>query len=283
MSIRALGSGYNGTNPEVLERIIREVEGKVVSTKKSGDFIVKKYVSALEIHVEFISTGYKTIAAAKEVRSGSVKDPLYPSVAGVGFLGIGSHEGTMDGGSKSTPAYEVWRGILRRCYDPTCRNYSIYRDVEVCKEWYNFQNFADWFYSQEHYDKGFAVDKDLKVFGNKTYSPDTCTLVPMAVNSIFTGSNARLNPRELPKGVHYCNTKKVYIAQIHAGEVTKSGNKKQTYLGQYRDKISAILAYKKAKEKHVKEVAEKYKDVIHPDVYRNLMTYEVNIEQWIKE
>ena len=58
MSIKALGGGYNGTNPEVLQRIIEEVEGKVISTKKSGDFVVKKYVSATEVHVEFVSTGY---------------------------------------------------------------------------------------------------------------------------------------------------------------------------------------------------------------------------------
>lgn len=283
MSIRALGSGYNGTNPEVLERIIREVEGKVVSTKKSGDFVVKKYVSALEVHVEFVSTGYKTIAAAKEVRNGSVKDPLHPRVAGVGFLGVGPYEVTMDSEDKSTPAYEVWRGILRRCYDPSCKSYCIYEDVDVCEEWHNFQNFAGWFYSQEHWDKGFAVDKDLKVFGNKTYSPEACTLVPMAVNSLFTGSNERLNPRELPKGVHFCKTKRVYVAQLHKGEVTKSGNKKQTYLGQFKDKAPAILAYKEAKEEHVKEVAEKYKDVIHADVYRNLMTYEVDIKQLLKE
>lgn len=283
MSIKALGSGYNGTNQEVLERIVQEVEGKVVSTKKSGDFIVKKYVSALEVHVEFVSTGYKTIAAAKEVRNGSVKDPLFPRVAGIGFLGIGSHEGTVEGENKSTPAYEVWRGIIRRCYDPACKSYSIYEDVEVCEGWHNFQNFAEWFYSQEHRDRGFAVDKDLKEFGNKIYSPDTCTLVPMCVNSIFTGSDSRLNPRELPKGVHFCNTKKVYVSQIHKGELTKSGKKKQTYLGQFKDKVPAILAYKKAKEEHVREVAEKYKEVLDPKVYENLMTYEVDVKQWIKE
>lgn len=283
MNIKALGSGYNGTNPEVLERIVQEVEGKLVSTKKSGDFIVRKYVSALEVHVEFVSTGYRTIAAAKEVRNGSVKDPLFPRVAGVGFLGIGPHEGTIAGENKSTPAYEVWRGILRRCYDPTCKSYSIYEDVDVCKEWHNFQNFADWFYNQEHHNNGFAVDKDLKVFGNKTYSPDTCTLVPMAVNSIFTGSNERLNPRELPKGVHFCKTKQVYVAQLHKGEFTKSGNKKQSYLGQFKDKVPAILAYKRAKEDRVKKVAEKYREVLHPQVYKNLMMYEVDVSQWIKE
>ena len=283
MSIKALGGGYNGTNPEVLQRIIEEVEGKVMSTKKSGDFVVKKYVSATEVHVEFVSTGYKTIAAAKEVRNGNVKDPLFPRVAGIGFIGVGVHSGTLDGTNKNTPVYEAWRGILRRCYDPSCKNYSIYEDVEVCEEWHNFQNFAEWFCAQEHHDKGFVVDKDLKIFGNRAYSPGACTLVPKAVNSVFTGSDERLNPRELPKGVHFCKTKRVYVAQVHKGEVTKLGNKKQTYLGQFKDKVPAILAYKRAKEDHVKKVAEKYREVLHPQVYKNLMMYEVDVSQWIKE
>ena len=47
--------------------------------------------------------------------------------------------------------------------------------------------------------------------------------------------------------------------------------------------MPAILAYTSAKEDHVKGVAELYKDVIHPDVYSNLMNYEVDVSQWIKE
>ena len=121
------------------------------------------------------------------------------------------------------------------------------------------------------------------MFGNRAYSPSACTLVPRAVNSLFTGSDERLNPRELLKGVHFCKTKKVYVAQLHKGEVTKLGNKKQTYLGQFKDKVPAILAYKRAKEDHVKSVAETYSGVLHPQVYNNLMAYEVDVSRWIKE
>lgn len=66
-------------------------------------------------------------------------------------------------------------------------------------------------------------------------------------------------------------------------KIDLTGNKKQTYLGQFGDKKLAILAYKTAKEEHVKDAAELYKDVIHPDVYNNLMNYEVDVSQWIKE
>lgn len=266
-----------------INAIKKKFEGEVFTSKRCGTFVVEKYVASTEVHVKFCDTGYKTVTAIKEVREGNVRDPLYPLVCGVGYFGIGIHGGTAEDGLKNSPAYEVWRGILRRCYDPSCKSYSLYENVEVCNEWYNFQNFADWFYSQEHCDKGFAVDKDLKVFGSKVYSPETCSLVPFAVNSLFTGSNERMNPRELPKGVHFDTTKLDYIAQIHKGELTKSGNKKQSYLGRFKDKVPAVLAYKKAKEEHVREVAEKYKEVLDPKVYENLMTYEVDVKQWIKE
>lgn len=260
-----------------------EYENKVFKSKLSGSFIVDKYVSSAEVYVKFLSTGYTTQTALKEVRCGQVRDPWYPSVCGVGYFGVGNYAGTTEDGLKNSPAYEVWRGIIRRCYDKNCKSYDLYEGVRVCEEWHNFQNFAEWFYSQEHHDKGFAVDKDLRVFGNKIYSPETCSLVPSAVNSLFTGSSERFKPRELPKGVHFCKEKGLYITQIHKGEFTKSGNKKQTYLGQFGDKKPAILAYKIAKEEHVKEVAELYKNVIHPDVYSNLMSYEVDVKNWIKD
>ena len=44
-----------------------------------------------------------------------------------------------------------------------------------------------------------------------------------------------------------------------------------------------LSAYKVAKEEHVRDVAELYKAVIHQDVYSNLMNYEVDVSQWIKE
>ena len=261
----------------------KDFEGKVFKSSVSGNFVVDKYVSSTEVHVTFLSTGYITQAQLKEVRQGKVKDLLHPSVCGVGYFGTGRHSGSTEDDLKNSPAYEVWRGIIRRCYDKNCNSYGLYEGVRVCEEWHNFQNFAEWFYSQEHHDKGFAVDKDLRIFGNKIYSPETCSLVPPAVNSLFTGSSERLKPRELPKGVHFCKEKGLYITQIHKGEFTKSGNKKQTYLGQFGDKKLAILAYKTAKEEHVKDVAELYKDVIHPDVYNNLMDYEVDVKNWIKE
>lgn len=45
----------------------------------------------------------------------------------------------------------------------------------------------------------------------------------------------------------------------------------------------SILAYKSAKEAHVKKVAGKFKDVLDTQVYNNLMEFEVDVSRWIKE
>ena len=281
MSEQFSGKGYNGNNPRILKKIKESLEGMVVKSS-SGEYIIEEYVNHKEVRVRFIETGFTTSVDAKEARKGSVKDPLFKSVCGVGYFGIGEYKAKES--ESNTPAYEVWRGIIRRCYD---ENYSKnklngrYEDVVVSEKWHNFQNFAEWFYSQKYWESSFDVDKDLKVIGNKVYGEEGCSLVPTAVNSLFSGSNERLVNRELPKGVHFCKSKLRYIAQIHIGELTKSGNKKQTYIGQYEEKYSAIMAYKVAKENHVKEVAEKYRDVIDKVVYENLRAYVYDVSNYI--
>ena len=66
-----------------------------------------------------------------------------------------------------------------------------YKGVEVCEEWYNFQNFAEWCETQKFLNakdvkgKSYQLDKDILVKGNKIYSPDTCCFVPPEINSLF--------------------------------------------------------------------------------------------------
>lgn len=255
------------------EIIAEEYNGKVLPSTKCGNFIVRNYVNCKHVEIEFVATGYKTISQMKEVRNGMVNDPTAKIVHGVGCFGIGPYVGTVntaDGKKKNSPAYEVWHGILRRCYSENKHDmlkFKPYRFVEVHKDWLNFQNFAKWFYDNLPSYPNPELDKDLRVIGSKEYGPDTCSFVPPAVNSLFTG----YVDRELPRGVHFCNTKKVYVAQLHKGEETRNGTKRQTFLGYYKTKEPAIAAYRKAKIEHVVEVAERYKDVLHISVYNNLI------------
>ena len=252
---------------------IKELVGQVFDSKSCGKYKVIQYLNAKEITVEFISTGFITTSELKEVKQGTIKDLLLPSVSGIGYIGIGEYRCnvlTENCKTKNTPEYEVWNGMLKRCYNKEWRDkggHYSYEGATVCKEWHCFQTFAKWYNDNKPDYEDFALDKDLRIIGNREYSPAACTFVPARVNSLFTGTR---DERELPRGVHYCNNKHLYIVQIHRGELTKNGNPKQSYLGAYLDKDTAISVYKEAKSELVNKVADEYKHQLHPDVYYNL-------------
>lgn len=199
---------------------------------------------------------------------GSVSNPFHPSVYNVGYLGEAKNLVSKDG--KNTKVYYYWHNILKRSYSDLLKEkYPTYKDVTVCEEWYNFQNFAQWF--EENYNpetmENWEIDKDILVKGNKVYSPDTCCFVPHEINSLFTKTNSKRG--NYPIGVHKQDNK--YVAQINVNK------DKQHYLGFFNTPEEAFKAYKTAKESHIKKIAEKYKNIIKPETYQALINYEVKI------
>lgn len=138
------------------------------------------------------------------------------------------------------------------------------------KRWHNFQNFAEWCYTQKEYveNKDWCLDKDVLVKGNKLYSEDTCAFVPRDINNMFT---LRIRKRgDCPLGVHWDNTKEKYVAQVNKGH-------KRTFLGYFTDPLPAFAVYKKAKEDCIKEVAELWKNKIDPRVYKALINWTIEV------
>ena len=260
-----------------------ELEGKVFSTKQYGDFKVLRYTDSRNIDIQFIETGYVTTSHIKEVRTGHIKDPIRPSVHGVGYVGIGPHRCTIAESSRiNSPAYEIWSGMIKRCYSENTKVRSktkSYRGVTVCKEWHNFQNFAEWCYKQEGFSskdekgKSYHIDKDILVRGNKIYSPETCCFVPRAINNLLILKSRYRG--ELPIGVSKCFSKRAksfkYIGLVNINGVQKN-------VGRYDTPEDAFKAYKEAKESYVKEVAERYKSSISIRAYNELLKYEVSID-----
>lgn len=184
------------------------------------------------------------------------------SSCGVGYLGEGPY--TTRVGGKKSKAYEVWSSMLKRCYLPTYRKrLPTYEACIVHPIWHNFQTFAAWYESQPK-EEGWQLDKDILSTGDKIYSPDTCTLVPRALNSLITENKTTRNG--LPTGV--TKHKTGYRARV-------SINSKTIRLGTYKTPQEAFVAYKIAKESNVKLVAEENKDFIEPRVYAALLKYEV--------
>lgn len=243
--------------------------GDRFQSKNYGWYEVIKKESFNKVLVRFDS-GTEKYAASKEVQNGKIKDDFMPVVYGVGFIGSGKYTARFPKGG-NTPCYDSWRGILRRAY---ClkhqEDHPTYKGVVVDKEWYNFQNFADWYYNNLRFEGRVEVDKDLKIKGNKVYSSKTCELVPIQINALFTGAG-RVHRGKYPLGVYFKKDVNKFRAQLH------KGGSSQEFLGDFNTPEEAFFVYKNEKEKHVKQVIEKYKNHISEDLYNILINYKVEI------
>ena len=44
------------------------------------------------------------------------------------------------------PLYDIWRGMIRRCENPSARSYEYYggRGITVCADWHDYKTFETW-------------------------------------------------------------------------------------------------------------------------------------------
>ena len=244
--------------------------GEVAYSNNGEKMVIIRYGSRTDIDVEFEDGMIVEHKQYGNFKIGNVKNPMTASVCGVGFIGKGKFK-PYDENGKATKCYNTWVHMLRRCYDPKYQEkHPTYKGCTVCKEWWNFQVFAEWYYSHYYEFEGqrMELDKDILNKGNKIYSVDTCVFVPQFINTLFT---KRDNERgEYPIGVSKNGNK--YVALLC------KGNGRPIALGTYPTPTEAFLAYKLAKEQYIKEVAEKYKGKIPQKLYEAMMKYEVEID-----
>lgn len=229
-----------------------------------------KYNGNNDIDVEFDNGWIAKNRNYYEFKNGSIKNPFYPSVCGIGFLGEGKYNASFNG--KHTKEYVLWKNMLKRCYDNKYQEkLPTYKECTVCKEWYNFQNFAKWFYNNyyEVESERMELDKDILVKGNKIYSPETCVFVPQNINKLFT---KRQNDRgNLPIGLKYNKKLKIQVS-------CDIGNNKRKHLGYYNTIEEAFMVYKEFKESYIRQVADEYKNKIPEKLYNALYSYKVEFD-----
>jgi len=250
----------------------RGVEVEKYATQNCGDIVILKYADCRNVLVKFINTGYETVTTMSQIRKGTVKDKTLPSVYDVGIVG---NDLVITDTGDLPKEYRLWEDMLRRCYSSKfLQKHTTYKGCNVSYNFKYFQNFKVWCNDQIGFkyldDKGlpFQLDKDILVKGNKQYSEETCCFVPQEVNSLFV---KRDNVRgDYPVGVYYDKARRKFAAGYTIKGVRKG-------LGRFTTPEEAFYAYKQAKEAHIKEVANKWKDYIDPRVYETLMNYEVEI------
>ena len=251
---------------------LTDIVGKEFLTKEGYVVKIVNYINDKDCDIQFNDARRTTLRNYRfsQVKNGQVKNPYHKSVYGVGFIGEGEYKSKING--IITKVYTLWKHVLRRCYlsEVDIKTYS-YKDVTICEEWHNFQNFAEWI--DKNYNskvmEGWQLDKDILVKGNKIYSPETCAFVPQEINILFT---KRYNSRGVyPIGVCFHTAHNKFSAII-------SKNGKQKHLGYYKTPEEAFQAYKSAKEKHIKEVADKWRGQITEEVYQAMHNYKVEKE-----
>lgn len=96
------------------------------------------------------------------------------------------------------PFYMVWTGMLERCYSSRFhKDHPTYSECYVCEDWLKFSVFKEWM--SQHEWEGMHLDKDIKISGNKVYSPSTCMFVHQQINKLLIDCGARRG--KFPTGV----------------------------------------------------------------------------------
>ena len=247
----------------------KDCVGKVFKSTSSGDFKILKYNDRANVEIQFLNTGFETVARLNHIRNGKVKDPYAPSVCGVGVLGTrypSSEYGV------HTKEYKLWCNMLRRCYsDDFKKKRPTYEGCEVSENFKSYEYFYEWCNKQVGFNnKDWQMDKDLLVKGNKVYSESTCVFIPQEINSLLINCTASRGKHLI--GVYWSKTANAFVSRVSRN---KGGSE---HLGLFNTEIEAFNAYKQAKENYIKELANKWKDRIDGRAYEALMNYQVEID-----
>ena len=262
----------NKEREQSFAKVVNERLGETRINNQGEVMFIIEYVNALDITVQFKTTGEVVKTTYNHFVRGEIKSHFTPTVYGVGVKGI---EPTVDENGKMIDSYKCWCHMLERCYSSKYqKKYPTYKGCYVCNDWLYYPNFKNW-YDNNYYEinnKTSQMDKDILIKGNKVYSPNTCIFVPNFINTLFTKSQ---NTRgEFPIGVSYHKDSKKYKARLR---MYKNGKSTLKHLGYYNTPNEAFEVYKQSKEDYIKEVADEYKDIIPVELYKAMCEYEVDI------
>lgn len=122
--------------------------------------------------------------------------------------------------------YNVWAGILRRCFD---KNHNRYRDnINVCERWLCFDNFIEDVKTLEGWNEELffkseiQLDKDSKQFNydEKIYSPQTCVWLTKDRNNELQSNHCYQFKAISPSGEEFIYTSQQKYARENGLDVS---------------------------------------------------------------
>lgn len=245
--------------------------GNSYDTNESGVVTVVGYEGHKKVLIRF-QDDTEIYCRAGDLLNGEVWNPMQPSSYNGSFFGQGPYMYYKEGTRKKSKEYGYWTGIFYRCFnEKALARKPSYRDVSVCQEWHNFQEFAEWCQWQVGFEnEDWQLDKDLIGKKSKLYGPENCCFVPREINMALVLQERSRG--QLPIGV------------------TAAGNKGSKYRAQWCDgtgqKYSPVLSdpmqcfyiYKENKENYMKSLAKKWSGQIDERAEYSLQTYVVSLD-----
>jgi len=236
--------------------------GEKHRTNQGYEIKIIEYFSSKNCTVKFEDGTLVRNKEYKEILKGKVRKHDHPILCNIGFIGFGKHNS-----KNSKKYYQVWSSMIKRAYSGS---HPSYKNVTVCEDWHNFQNFVSWIsnkWNTEYMDKTWHLDKDILIKSNKIYSTETCCFVPSEINSLIIRCDKSRG--DLPIGVSL--KRGAFVAQIN------KFNSIRTHIGSFQTPMEAFQAYKIEKEKYIKEMADKWESKLESQVHKSLLNYKVEI------
>lgn len=110
-------------------------------------------------------------------------------------------------GLADNPLYNTWRGMIDRCYNPACYQFTNYggRGITVCDRWRCEAGLVNFIQDMgDKPDEAFSIDR---IDNDKGYSPENCHWISSRNQMLNT---RRSLPKKAPWAFVNCKTKKWY-------------------------------------------------------------------------
>lgn len=196
--------------------------------------------------IQFLSTGYARVVNIDKAKTGEVSDKTakFKIPIDTSLLSEFDRNKRLDRLAK-----EMWRSMIRRCYDNKMDNFQSYGNIGilVCDRWLNRENFLNDLPMVYQYEKWcrfptmYQLDKDylqLNIPKNiRIYSPETCILLHCNDNKNLRTIEFKNNNSTLT------NYYGLMVGGDNTFGVQMSIGNANLYLGSYNNEIAAANVF----------------------------------------
>ena len=154
----------------------------------------------------------------------------------------------------------LWSAVSSRTKPNGATQQKLPNYQGVINQFTDFQSFVEWchcefgYLNKENNGRFWSLDKDILVFNNKIYSPETCCFVPNTINSLLI--NCTRSRGILPLGVSFrkdIQKFSVQVADREGGRIVVNG---------FHDPMEAHRKYQEIKIKLFQNAIKDFQSIL---------------------